>query len=443
VDFAKRETALMGFAKLFMRAKDCRRIIVSYNTTSAISPFEIVALAQRHYGKLISWEEIATIRPTTSDRGLKKTGEVILVFDRYEDSPTGRPLAFTGGPTIELPDQIRFSDLFCGGMGAMHLVGKRVGAKCVFSSDIWRPARKNYQANYGVLPAGDITKIETWDIPEHEILCGGFPCGPWSIAGHTMGFQDPRGMLFLQIIRIARARRPLALFLENVDHLASRKYKRALKAICDEIEGAGYDVHWKVLNSSFYGAATARRRIYFACFRKDLGVTRFEFPEPTCELTSLKDCLLGDDETTKYVVDASELETLQWGKVKPKACELGIGDRCPHGSGDNCPLRTVRLGVVNGGGQGERVFDGAFHAPTIVTGFYSDMHLIDGKIRRLAPREMANAMGFPRHFVLPKNDNSAQKMIGNSMAVPVVERIFARIVETLRSRAAVTVKKAA
>jgi len=206
LDFSKRNTALMAFAKLFMRAKGCRRIILSYNTTSAISPYEIVRLAEQHYGKLVSWEEIATIRPTTSDKGLKKTGEVILVFDRYEGKPVGSPLAFIGGrPRIELPDQFRFIDLFCGGMGAMHLVGKRLGAKCVFSSEIYRPACKNYEKNYGVYPAGDITKINAWDIPEHEILCGGFPCQAFSLAGHQKGFVDQRGLLFLEIVHIARA----------------------------------------------------------------------------------------------------------------------------------------------------------------------------------------------------------------------------------------------
>jgi DNA (cytosine-5)-methyltransferase 1 len=328
-------------------------------------------------------------------------------------------------------------------MGAMHFVGKMLGAKCVFSSEIDKRAAKNYLANYGVMPAGDITKIQAWDIPEHEILCGGFPCQTWSNAGHAKGFGDHRGLLFLEIVRIARDRRIPALFLENVDGLVNRKNRKALKAICDEIEGAGYDVHYKVLNSSFYGAATARRRIYFACFRKDLGVTRFEFPKPTCELVSLKNHLLPDSETVKYAAAPSEYKAIRWGKVQPKRCELKTGDRCPHGTGNNCPLRTVRLGVVGSGGQGERVFDGAFHAPTIVTGFYSDMHMIDGVLRRLSPREMSNVMGFPRDFILPKSDFAAQKMIGNSMAVPVVEKVFAKIIETLKARTAVATKKAA
>jgi DNA (cytosine-5)-methyltransferase 1 len=421
-----------------MRAKGCRRIIVSYNTTSAISPLEIATLAERHYGKRVAWEEVPTSRPTTSRDAIQKTGEVILVFDRHDGKPAGRP-----SPSIEAPDQIRFIDLFCGGIGAFHIAGKRVGAKCVFASEIIPSACKNYLANHGLLPFGDITKIDAFDIPEHDILCAGFPCQTFSIAGHCQGFIDPRGLLFLQIVRIARTSRPLALFLENVAHLADKANKRALKAICDEIEGAGYDVHYKVLNSSFYGAATARRRIYFACFRKDLGVTSFEFPKPTCEMTSLRDCLLPDAETAKYAADAAELSTLRWIKPKPKRCLLKKGDCCPHGMGDNCPLRTVRLGLVGNGSQGERIYDGSFHAPTIVTGFTPEMFLIDGKIRRLASREMANVMGLPKDFILPENETLAKKFIGNSMAVPVVEMIFAKIVEALRAKAALAVRRAA
>ena len=436
-DFSKRKSALLGFAKLFMRARGCRRIICSYNLTSKISPFEIIALAQRHYGKLVAWDEVATNHTPTERDAIMKSGEVILVFERYADKPDGEPVAF------ELPTPIRFIDLFAGGIGAFHIAGKRVGAQCVFACELMRQARKFYEANHGLKPAGDITKIDPSEIPAYEILCAGWPCQPWSAAGHELGFTDPRGSLFLEIIRLAKAHRPLVLFLENIDNLARKKNARALQVICEEIEAAGYDVHKKVLNSSHFRCGSARRRIYFACFRKDLGVTRFDFPQPTCELSSIKDYLLPDSETTKYLIGTDELAALRWVKPKPLPCPLGKGDRCPHGTGDNCPLRTVKIGTVGKGHQGDRVYDGSHLTTTITTGFNPDAHLINGVIRRLAPRELANAMGLPSDFVLPKNEHTAKKFIGNSMAVPVVEKIFAKIIETLQAKANLAVNKAA
>lgn len=438
-DFSKREDALLGFAKLFMRAKGCRRIIVSYNLTSKITPFEIVNLGERHYGKLVAWEELSSAPPKATRDRIVKSGEVLLVFDRFDQKP---PSTLVGQPAPEVANNIRFIDLFCGGMGAFHLAGKQAGAECVFASEILKPATRNYTANHGLVPAGDITKIKANDVPDHDICCAGFPCMSWSISGGGLGFLDKRGELFFEITRIARAKRPLVLFLENVDNLASSKNRHALMAICKEIESTGYDAHYSVINSSYFGTATARCRLYFVCFRKDLGVTRFEFPKPTCELISLKDCLLPDAETTKYVISPAELETLHWSPQKAKPCPLGKTDGCPHGAESHCPLRTVRIGKINEGSVGARIYD-VFHSPTIVSSYDSDIFLINGKVRRLAPREMANAMGFPKDFILPKNDALAKRYIGNSMAVPVVEQIFSKIIETLKAKANLAVQKAA
>ena len=440
---SKRHVALMNVSKTFLHAKGFRRIVVTCPSSSVVTPFEIVRTAEMYYGTLVAWEDAAETCKATARDAIKKKGKTILVFDRWDGSTSSTVIPFVKRIPVEVPEQIRFIDLFAGGIGAYHLAGKRVGAECVFASELMPQARLNYQANHGLLPAGDITKVANGEIPEHEILCAGFCCQPWSMCGQEKGFIDPRGLLFFEIIRITKALRPPVLFLENVDNLARKKNRRALQAICDALEGAGYDVHYQVLNSSYFGAATARRRIYFVCFDKKLGVTNFEFPAPTCEMASVKDFLLPDSETDEYVASESELATFRPVTPKPKPCPLGKADRCPHGKGNDCPLRTVRIGLVRDGSQGDRVYDGDFHTTTIVTGYSVDLHRINGRIRRLAPREMASVMGLPKDFVLPKNAYAAQKYIGNSMAVPVVEKIFAKIISTLRSKSYIVAQKAA
>ncbi|MDD4874654.1 MAG: DNA cytosine methyltransferase, partial [Dehalococcoidales bacterium] len=180
-----------------------------------------------------------------------------------------------------------FIDLFAG-IGGFRIALESLGGKCVFTSEWDKYAAVTYKANFRDEPAGDITKIEAKDIPPHDVLCGGFPCQAFSISGKQNGFSDTRGTLFFDIARIADFHKPKVLFLENVRNLARHDNCKTLSTILRVLRSIGYDPFFEILNASYYGVPQARERIYFVCFRKDLGVKKFEFPKPTHKPICLK-----------------------------------------------------------------------------------------------------------------------------------------------------------
>ena len=205
----------------------------------------------------------------------------------------------------------RFVDLF-GGIGGFRLALESLGGRCVMSSEIERHARATYRMNFNEWPRGDIRRILDEDVPEHDILCGGFPCQSFSIAGKGMGFTDEaRGTLFFEIARIVRARRPAAVFLENVAHLRNHDGGRTFAVIVRTLEECGYSVFWQVLDASRYGSPTSRKRVYIVCFRSDLGVRDFTFPVPTDEPVRLADVLVPDEKARPWALQSHHSVTLE------------------------------------------------------------------------------------------------------------------------------------
>ena len=309
--------------------------------------------------------------------------------------------------------KITFIDLFCG-IGGFRLALESLGAKCVFSCDKDRQARKTYQANFGEEPEGDITTIAADSIPDFNILCGGFPCQPFSIAGKQRGFKDTRGTLFFEIVRIVKAKQPEVVFLENVPNLARHDNGNTLRVILDTLDGLGYNVHYQVLNAAHYGVAQIRKRIYFVCFRKDLSA-EFSFPEPTFEDVAVEDFLLpAVDE--KYYLD-NRLFTI----YKPDTVIR--------------QLDTYRMGYVGKPSQGKRLYSVKGCTPTFVVSARgpcgsTEAYYINGRIRRLTPYEAKRILGFPDDFVFPVKEDRIYQQLGNSVAVPVVRMIAEKIMET-------------
>ncbi|MBL6827287.1 MAG: DNA cytosine methyltransferase [Opitutales bacterium] len=309
---------------------------------------------------------------------------------------------------------LNFIDLFCG-VGGFRQALSSLGNTCVFSSDLDKDARETYQTNYGELPAGDITKIEADEIPTHDVLCGGFPCQPFSISGKMNGFGDARGTLLYEILRIARIHRPKVLFLENVKNYQSHADGRTMETTLKLLAEAGYRTYHQVLNASAYGIPQKRERLYFVCFRDDLGVEKFHFPEPEISDVSVEDILLpeGDRSLENLFIEREDLRLNE---------QLGLKRES----------RPIRIGTVGKGGQGERVYSSMGHAITLSAfgggiGAKTGMYLIGKQIRRLHPRECARLMGFPESFVLNESRNICYKQFGNSVAIPVVQKIFAEV----------------
>jgi DNA (cytosine-5)-methyltransferase 1 len=319
---------------------------------------------------------------------------------------------------------LTFIDLFAG-IGGFRYALEEFGLDCVFSSEWDKHAQVTYKANFGDNPHGDITKITLDDIPDHDVLCGGFPCQAFSVSGKRKGFEDTRGTLFFDVARIAKYHQPKVLFLENVKNFAVHDNGKTLATVINTLDEIGYNSFYKVLNASNFGVPTARQRIYIVAFRKDLNITNFDFPKKAGNQISLLDILEKDNQETKACEIIRDDIYL-----KPVIVEKDIFG--------NYPQKPIRVGTINGGGQGERIYSPLGHSITLSahgggaaakTGAY----LINGKIRKLTPRECARVMGFPESFKIPVTKTQAYKQFGNSVAIPVLKAIFKEVLNKLEN----------
>lgn len=302
-----------------------------------------------------------------------------------------------------------FIDLFAG-LGGFRLALESLGARCVYSSEWDRHASAVYADNFNDMPDGDITQVDEHSIPDHDILCAGFPCQPFSISGNQNGFLDARGTLFFDVARIISARHPKVILMENVRNFASHDGGRTLAVVKKTMEDAGYAFYYQVLDAADYGIPQSRKRIYMVCIRKDLGINSFHFPQPFVLDKHVEDILLDDEELVRHLYVS-----------RPDIHLCGLPD-------DHYDSKPIRLGTVNKGGQGERIYSIKGTAITLSaygggafarTGGY----LIDGRPRRLHPRECARLMGFPDDYRLCDNVNQAYRQLGNSVVVDVLQYI--------------------
>jgi DNA (cytosine-5)-methyltransferase 1 len=321
-------------------------------------------------------------------------------------------------------------DLFSG-IGGFRLAQESIGGKCVMSSEIEVGACLTYHANFGEWPSGDIRLIRAENVPDHDILCGGFCCQTFSVAGKKQGFGDQtRGTLFFEIVRIAELKRPAAILLENVPHLLKHDGGRTFAIIRRTLEDLGYVVFRCVLNASLFGAPTSRKRIFIVAIHGVRGLARgFRFPKPTLEQVKLADVLLPDAETNQFVVRNHPVHI----NSDAIACAEGHISLC-----------MIPVGQVGEGRprQGYRVYSPMGHAVTFTrrgggVGAQTGLYWINGRVRKLAAREMARCLGFPDPFIIPASLSYEQtrRLFGNSVAVPVVRHIAERIMEVLQGAA--------
>lgn len=196
-------------------------------------------------------------------------------------------------------NSFNYIDLFCG-IGGFHQAMESLGGKCVFACDIDEDCRKTYKANYGLEPAGDITKIDAKDIPAHDVLCGGFPCQAFSKAGKRLGFEDPtKGTLFFDLLRIMKYHKPKYALLENVRNLASHDNGNTWQVIHDSLKDIGYNLVDKpvIFSPHYMGIPQHRERVYIMCVRADIGdIPPFNFNETNYVPCNIESILQNDDD---------------------------------------------------------------------------------------------------------------------------------------------------
>ena len=315
-----------------------------------------------------------------------------------------------------------FIDLFAG-IGGFRIAMQNLGGKCVYSSEFDAKAQQTYFANYGEMPFGDITKDVTKSyIPKtFDILCGGFPCQAFSLAGKRLGFKDEtRGTLFFEIEAILRRHQPKAFFLENVKGLAIHDKGRTLKTILSHLDDAGYDVvPPQILNAMDYGVPQHRERIYIIGFRKDLhiDVARFQYPKPITtgdKRPKFRDVMEKDEVSVKYYLSTTYLETLIRHRARHEAAGHGFGYKIIDVDG------VANAIVVGGmGRECNLVIDKRLSDYTPVTNIKGEVNR-EG-IRKMTPREWARLQGFPEEFKIVVADASAYKQFGNSVAIPAIQ----------------------
>ncbi len=315
-----------------------------------------------------------------------------------------------------------FIDLFAG-IGGFRIALQNLGGKCVYSSEFDAKAQETYLANFGEMPFGDITKESTKSyIPEKfDILCGGFPCQAFSLAGRRLGFKDEtRGTLFFEIEDILRKHHPKAFFLENVKGLAIHDKGRTLKTILEHLKDAGYDVvEPQILNAMDYGVPQHRERIYIIGFHKDLkiNVKDFHYPEPTTpgeKRPKFRDVMEKQEVSVKYYLSTTYMETLIRHKARHEAAGHGFGYKI-------IDIDGVANAIVVGGMGREcnLLIDKRLTNFTPITHIKGEVNR-DG-IRKMTPREWARLQGFPDDFKIVVADASAYKQFGNSVAIPAIQ----------------------
>jgi DNA (cytosine-5)-methyltransferase 1 len=310
----------------------------------------------------------------------------------------------------------RFIDLFCG-IGGFRLAFEQLGGHCVFSSDWDRWARVTYSANFGEEPAGDIHLVPSSDIPPHDILCGGFPCQPFSLAGvskknslgRSHGFDDVRqGNLFFEIARIIQHHQPAAFILENVKNLTSHDKGRTFAIIHRTLtEDLGYHVHSRIIDARHW-LPQHRERIFLVGFRQPHS---YQFPNPPDHHPTLAS-ILDPAPPAKYTLSDKLWTYLQNYAAKHKAKGNGFG--CSVFGPDGV-ARTLSARYHKDGSE-ILISQGPSRNP-----------------RRLTPRECARLMGYPDSYQITVSDSQAYRQFGNSVAVPVVSALAQSVLDALNS----------
>lgn len=302
------------------------------------------------------------------------------------------------------------------GVGGIELGFTQAGFRAVVANEIDKFAAVTYRLNHqNPLILSDIHALNSRELPKIDVLTGGFPCQAFSVAGYRKGFNDPRGNVFWEIIRILEDKKPEVVFLENVKNLKNHDKGKTFEIILNALEEAGYSVQYEVLNAAEYSSIPQNReRIYLVGFRTKKFSNKFVFPAKAVKLAELSKFIdfeekVGDEYyyndrymTKELVNSMKRVDTVyQWRRQYVRENKSGL-----------CPTLTANMGT------------GGHNVPLVLT---------KHGIRKLTPKECFNLMGFPKSFKLPEGlaNSHLYKQAGNAVVVPVIKRIATNIAKAL------------
>lgn len=303
-------------------------------------------------------------------------------------------------------NNFKFIDLFAG-IGGIRIPFDELGGQCVFSSEWDEKCQDMYEANFGDRPVGDITKVNIKNIPDHDLLCAGFPCQAFSIIGKMRGFTDTRGTLFFNIAEILNEKKPYAFLLENVKQLSTHNKGQTFQVIKSTLRELGYYTSWKVLNALDFGLPQKRERTIIVGFRENLN---FKFPEPLGFVPRLEDFLdieADDDESlnaSDYIINR-RIEKLKIAPFYPSMWH--------ENKSGNISVLPYSVALRSG----------ASHSYL----------LVNGK-RRLSSRELLRFQGFPESFKLVVNHSTIRKQAGNSVPIPMIRYVAMEMMLAIQNK---------
>jgi len=395
------------------QAEDCKSPVITHYALTGNKVFKNAAIAEAK--KILEYEvgEGSEITNVAAESAIQAW------LYKFNDVPFPGP--------VEGEEKFTFIDLFAG-VGGFRIAMQNLGGKCVFTSEWDKAAQVTYKANFGEVPFGDITSEETKKyIPQKfDVLCAGFPCQAFSIAGKRGGFEDIRGTLFFDVAEIIRRHKPKAIFLENVKGLVNHDKGKTLSTILNVLRNdLGYYVpEPQIMNAKNFGVPQNRERIYIVGFRKDTKVNDFEYPKPINKKVSFKDVKEKKVVPTKYYLSTQYLTTLYNHKARHASKGNGFGFEI-------IPDAGIANAIVVGGMGRERnlVLDHRikdFNPQTKIKGEVNR----EG-IRKMTPREWARLQGFPDMYLIPVADASAYKQFGNSVAVPAIQATGEKVINKI------------
>ena len=306
---------------------------------------------------------------------------------------------------------IKYIDLFCG-LGAFHTSFKKqnnINYECVYACDINNSIRELYKENYNIKPDGDINKININKIPDFDILCAGFPCQPFSIAGKKKGFDDiKKGNLFYKILEIIDIKNPDIIFLENVKNLKSIYDGKTFEIIKDELEKRNYFFNYKIIDSKYYNCPQSRKRVYIICNKKK----KYIFKNIKHDIVPVSKII---DKNNNNFLDYKK-------KYKLEKC---------NNKNSMMIYKLINKKTNKGGRQGERIYGINNCGPTICAssggpGAKTGLYLINNKIRTLNINESLQMFGFSENFKYNSLQNKKKMLffLGNSIVVNVLEELI-------------------
>lgn len=311
--------------------------------------------------------------------------------------------------------KLKFMD-FCAGIGGGRLGLQNLGMECVAFSEIDKKAEKTYRLFFGNYEKnyGDLMKIDTKELPNFDIMIAGFPCQTFSVVGQRKGMADERGQIIYGLIKILKDKNIKYFILENVKGLVNHDKGNSLKVILKELDDAGYNVSYKVLNSVNYNTPQHRERIYFVGIRKDISIQNFEFPEPQ-STPDIKKYLVDND--NQYIFDETQKAFNTFKKY--------LSNKYNVGQYEINRLLQNNFDVIDTRQSDLRIYKN--RTPTLRTGRHGILYVKNGKLRKLSGYESLLLQGFPENYAKKTKgivqDTHILAQAGNAMTVPTIEEI--------------------